>query len=182
MNRIVTLVLAVGVLWGAPAAAHVVMTDGPIGVTMHVDPDDAPVTGKPSRFYFWFKDTTGHLDPAQCRGTFTVAFGDRLVASQPLFAEVSSGLVSVHDVTFSKPGVYTVRVNGAPRGEMTFQPFLMTFTIRVTRADGDPSVLAGAGPAGWLGDHWLVLALGLLVAAGIVAWGLRPTSGSKKSK
>jgi hypothetical protein len=139
---------------------------------MHVDPDDAPVAGKPSRFYFWFKDISGHLDPAQCRGTFTVASGDTMVSNQPLFAQVSLGLISVHDVTFPRAGVYTVRVNGAPRGRMTFQPFLMEFSVRVTAGDLPVQVVGGSGS--WFMDHLLLIGLGVVLGGLILWWGFRP--------
>jgi hypothetical protein len=146
-----------------PAWGHVVSSDGPIGVTMHIDPDDQPVTGAPTRFYLWFKDTTGRLQPQDCRGTFSVSDGsDFVVATQPLLARAGSGLTDVHDVTFDKPGVYTVRINGAPVTTTTFHPFLITFQVRV--AGGQPSGL----PA------WPFYAGGGLLAVGLLWWGLRP--------
>jgi hypothetical protein len=163
----------------APAWGHVVMTDGTIGVTMHVDPDDAPISGKPSRFYFWFKDTTGHLDPAQCQGAFTVALGDTMVSNQALFAQVSLGLISVHDVTFPHSGVYTVRVNGSPRGRMSFQPFLIEFSVRVT-AGGTENQSGGSRPSSWFTDHSFLLGLGVLLGALILWWGFRPARSGKK--
>ena len=166
----------------APAWGHVVLTDGTIGVTMHVDPDDAPISGKPSRFFFWFKDTSGHLDPALCRGTFTVASGDTMVSSQPLFAQVAAGLISIHDVTFPRPGVYTVRVNGAPRGVMTFQPFLMEFSVRVTAEDSPGITTSGSGPGTWIADHFWPLGLGALAGGLILWWGLRPGGLGRKKK
>jgi hypothetical protein len=179
VKRIPALLSILFVL-GTPAWAHVVLTDGTIGVTMHIDPDDAPVVGKLSRFNFWFKDTTGHLDPARCKGTFTVALNDWMVTSQPLFALKDSGLVSVHEVTFARPGVYTVRVNGYPTGTVTFQPFLLQFSVRVEA--GDAGMASGTSESrNWFLDHALVLIGGLLVA-GLILWlGLRPRERKKSS-
>jgi hypothetical protein len=148
----------------APLSAHVVATDGPIGVTMHVDPDDAPVAGTVSRFYLWFKDTTDRLKPEDCRGTFSVAdANDYLVVSQPLFARSGSGLTDVHDVTFAKPGVYTIRINGAPQAVTTFSPFLITFQVRVGGASAESGLPA-----------WPFYAGGGVLAALLLWWGLRP--------
>jgi len=178
--RRLAIVWAILAAFCVPVWGHVVLTDGTIGVTMHIDPDDAPVAGKPSRFYFWFKDTTGHLDPARCQGTFTVALDDGLVTSQPLFARKDSGLISVHDVTFSKPGVYTVRVNGYPTADGTFQPFLLQFSVRVE--PGEPASAGGnSPPKSWLLDHAPVLLGGTVVAALIVWLGLRPRPRKKSS-
>jgi len=174
--RAVVLAACVALVAGGSVWGHVVLTDGTIGVTMHVDPDDAPVAGKPSRFYFWFKDTSGRLDPAQCRGTFTIASGDTLVNTQPLFAQIATGLVSVHEFTFERPGVYTVRVNGAPVGKMTFQPFLISFSVRVT---GGASTTANSGLGAWFGDHLWLLALGALAGALVLWWGLRSPPSPK---
>jgi hypothetical protein len=159
--RILTLLLVLAA--ASPAWGHVVSSDGPIGVTMHVDPDDQPVTGGPTRFYLWFKDTTDQLKPQDCRGTFSVSdANDYAVATQPLFARSGSGLTDVHDVTFEKPGVYTVRINGAPAGTTTFHPFLITFQVRV----------AGGTPSGF--PVWPFYVAGGLLAAGLLWWGLRP--------
>jgi hypothetical protein len=153
------LLLAVSPVWG-----HVVAVDGTIGVTMHIDPDDQPVTGSPTRFYLWFKDTTGRLKPQDCRGTFSVSDADDYVLqTQPLFARTGSGLNDLHEVTFVKPGVYTVRINGAPTGTTTFHPFLITFQVRVT---------GGASASGF--PVWPFYAGGGLLALGLLWWGLRP--------
>ena len=176
--RCLALFLA-GWFWVPPLWGHVVLADGTIGVTMHVDPDDAPVSGKPSHFSLWFKDTTGRLDPARCQGTFTVALNDQAILSQPLFAQIDTGLISVHDVTFPRSGVYTVRINGAPRGLMTFQPFLLVFSVRVTGGeDGDQT--ADPGLLGWVADHGTTLGLGATAGVVILWWGLRPRRPRKK--
>jgi hypothetical protein len=163
-----------------PAQAHVVLTDGAIGVTMHIDPDDAPMAGTPSRFIFWFKDTTGHLDPALCKGSFTIASGDRVVTTQPLFAQANSGLVSVHTFTFDKPGVYTVRVSGFPVGTVSFQPFLLEFKVRVA-AGSQPSQTTG--PQNWVVEHAPHLLAGLVGGALILWLGFRrPRTKRTKSR
>jgi len=144
LSALFTVLLVIGTpLWG-----HVVLTDGTIGVTMHIDPDDAPVTGTPSRFLFWFKDTTGRLDPARCQGTFSVALKDAMVTSQALFDLKDSGLVSVHEVTFPEPEVYTVRVSGSPTANGTSQPFRLQLSVRV-----EPGHSLAADLILWLGLH-----------------------------
>jgi len=164
LNSLKTMAVLVILLGASPLWAHVVEADGPIGVTMHVDPDDQPVAGTPTRFYLWFKDTTDQLKPQDCRGTFSVSdAGDYAVVTQPLFARSGSGLSDVHDVTFSKAGTYTVRINGAPAGTTTFHPFLITFQVRVT----------GGTVPGF--PVWPFYAIGGLLAAGLLWWGLRPS-------
>jgi len=168
------------VLATIPIHAHVLLTDGNIGVTMHIDPDDAPVAGTPSRFIFWFKDTTGHLDPARCKGSFTITSGDWMVNSQPLFAQINSGLVSVHEFTFEKPGVYTVRVSGYPMGTVSFQPFLLEFKVRV----GVGSRVAQSSVSqNWFIEHAPHLVVGILGGALILWFGFRrPRNKRKKSR
>lgn len=172
------LLLAFLCLAGLPAWAHVVATDGEIGVTMHVDPDDAPVTGSPTRFYFWFNDTSGRLNPAQCVGTFSVLSGTDTVASQPLFSPSAQGLVSVHDVPFAKRGVYTVRVTGKPQTGSSFQPFALEYTIRVSPGEKKSGPDSSLGS--WFSTHGIILGLGIVVAGLIIAWGLRPRPVRKK--
>lgn len=179
MTRSLLLILILAGTTTSPVVAHTLVADGVIGVTMHVDPDDAPVTGKPSRFYFWFNDTTGHFDPSQCEGTFAVFDRGQGIATQPLFSAEATGFVSVHDVLFSKPGVYTVRVTGIPRVAKLFQPFHVEFTIRVSPGEG---AVASGSSEGWLGDHWLILVLGFLVAGAVVAWGLTWSPSPQKKE
>jgi hypothetical protein len=163
MSLVKVSAVLLAVLAATPAWAHVVATDGPIGVTMHIDPDDQPATGTPARFYLWFKDTTGRLKPQDCRGTFSVSdANDFVIATQPLFARAGSGMTDVHDVAFDKPGVYTVRINGSPVGATTFRPFLITFQVRV----------AGGASQGF--PVWTFYLVGGLLAAGLLWWGLRP--------
>jgi len=169
VKKLFWLALALALVAG-PAQAHVVLTDGTIGVTMHIDPDDAPVAGTPSRFNFWFKDTTGHLDPTRCKGSFTISSGDWLVTTQPLFAQVNSGLVSFHEFTFEKPGVYTVRVSGFPIGTVSFQPFLLEFKVRVAAGSQAYPV---SGPQNWVVEHAPHLLTGLLGGALILWLGFR---------
>lgn len=154
--------LAVPAVW-----AHTVVTDGTIGMTMHIDPDDAPVAGVPSRFDLWFRDLSGRLDAGQCDGSFSVSRAGSLVGEpQVLFPPGTKTAAVGHSLTFPAPGVYTVTIEGTPRGTARFSPFRLVFDVRVSGDGSAPAV----GPA----DPLPYVASALLAVALLLCWGFWP--------
>lgn len=166
MIRGILVAAAIVVLAGS-AQAHTVLTDKSIGVTMHIDPDDAPVAGRPSRFVLWFKDLDGLLQAATCRGTFRIERdGQALAAPQALFTPGSPSLVSIHTVTFPRPAVYQVVIEGAPEGPPRFPAFRISFNVRV---QGD-----GVLEASLLPDPFFHVSAALAVILPLLGWGFWP--------
>lgn len=115
--------------------AHILKTDGTIGAVLHIDPEDDPIVGQPTYFFFEFKDKTGKFQPALCDCTVTITSHDKPLYSQSLFqSNKDQNLTSsTFSYTFSEKNIYTVTVSGKPIQPNTFQSFVLVYDIRVER-------------------------------------------------
>lgn len=116
-------------------SAHILQADGNIGAVLHIDPQDDPVAGQQSAFFFEFKDKTGKFSSWACNCTFAILQGGKELVIQPLFPASSDASADTASVffTFPKRDVYQIRVNGTPVTPNTFQPFTLTYDVRVAR-------------------------------------------------
>jgi len=122
--------------------AHVLKIDNHIGAILHVDPDDDPIAGQQSAFFFEFKDTQNKFTPAACDCTFFVIENGKDIYSQPLFQNNNNPSLENASVfyTFPQKDVYQVKVVGKPDTQNAFQPFTLTYDIRVDRIDDTSSL------------------------------------------
>lgn len=114
------------------AYAHILQSDGSIGALLHIDPDDSPIAGKQSVFFFEFKDKQGKFSSQNCDCVFMVVENGNTIYSQPLFQNLttSSSNVSIF-YTFPQKDVYQVKVVGKPITPIAFQPFTLVWNWRV---------------------------------------------------
>jgi hypothetical protein len=164
-----------------PAQAHVLITDGTIGAVLHVDPEDDPIAGARSNFFFEFKDKQNKFKSENCDCTFTIKENDNVIFTQPLFQNTNNPSLNNASVsfTFPKRDIYEVSVVGKPHSPGAFQPFTLTYDIRVERtADG-----VSSAPQSWIATHIVQLIGGVLVL-GFLLWfllkkktPLRPPAG-----
>ena len=125
-----------------PAAlAHLLQTDGDVGVLMHVDPGDEPVVGEPSTFLIEITDRREAftLDACDCR--LRVLQNDREVLSETLKGDKSAS-VAVPFV-FADAGIYRAEVTGNPRPGAALRAFRVAFDVRVIPNDS-PEVSGGS--------------------------------------
>lgn len=115
------------------ASAHVLMTDKNIGAVLHIDPDDAPIAGQQSSFFFEFKDATNKFNPSDCQCTFSITEQGKEIYSQPLFQNTTKPSLTNASVfyTFPQQDVYQIAVVGQPNTSGEFQSFKLTYNIRV---------------------------------------------------
>jgi hypothetical protein len=140
-------------LAAAEAGAHMLKTDGDIGVLMHVDPNDEPVAREPATFFFEIKDRSGHFSGAECDCRLKILREDRQIADQPAQAG-QTGVAA--KFSFPEAGMYRVELNGAPVAQGRFARFSVPFDLRVERS-GAP------------GSSRLWLALAVVAGAGLLA-------------
>ncbi len=138
------------------AYAHVLKTDGSIGAVLHISPEDDPVAGEDSSFFFDFKDKNGKFDPANCDCIGAILQNDKEIFSQPLFQNNPNP--SLDDASFSYAfsgkGIYTVQVAGKPISD-GFEPFILSWDIRVER---EASGALGEKDTNWLARYTIHLA------------------------
>ena len=155
-NRILLGALTVGCLTfishNKPAMAHVVESDQSIGAVLHIDPDDDPIAGEVSTFFFDIKDKTGRFQENNCLCKLRIQ-QDGQTLYEELFNQPGGGTY-----TFPSRGIYAVSAVGEPLTDGAFDSFSLDYTIRVERGAGQntssgqaneriPLVIAGIGAA-----------------------------------
>ncbi len=107
-------------------SAHILATDGSIGAVLHIDPEDDPIAGESATLYFEFKDKNGQFKPEDCTCITLILENGKEVARQNLVNNSIS-------YAFPQKDVYQVKVTGLPDGNGSFQPFTLSYDIRVAR-------------------------------------------------
>jgi hypothetical protein len=148
--------------------AHVLQTDGSIGAVLHMDPEDDPIAGEQTGFFFEFKDTSGKFNPQNCSCTFSVIEDGKQLFTQPLFQNASSSSLTSASLfyTFPEKNVYQVKVAGQSQTPGQFQSFTLTYDVRVARQtiNSNPTVSSNTSnsTSGWLQISPVQLIGGLL--------------------
>lgn len=146
-------------LWVASADAHVLATDNNIGAILHIDPNDEPVAGEVSTFFFTIKDTKEgfSLDTCDCK----IAI---LQEKKTLF---STQLTSpTFFFTFPKTGAYELDVIGKPMTGATFKPFTLHYDVDV---DTQKKQKENNGIALFFSTHVIHLAIGISILLLVIA-------------
>jgi hypothetical protein len=110
-------------------------TDTGISATLHIDPNDQPVTGRPAQFFFTFQDTAGTFEINQCDCVVTIKKNEEQFDQQPVTKNdtvVSSfGSQPLYVNTFEESGEYELTLNGSPKDGATFSPFALEYKFHV---------------------------------------------------
>lgn len=134
----------------APAAAHVLKSNGSVGAILHVSPDDDPIAGVSTDFFFELKDTEGKFTPESCFCLASIYRNGKEVYAQPLFQNNTSP--SLEDASFSyvfpQKDIYKVQISGSPNDGKSFKPFTLSWDIRVGREAENQS----SGKSGWFAE------------------------------
>jgi hypothetical protein len=115
--------------------AHILKTDGSIGAVMHVTPEDDPIAGERSDFYFEFKDRNNKFKPENCDCIISILRSGKEIFSQPLFASNTDPSLSNASLSFTFPqkDVYKIKVAGKPKSPGAFIAFTLEYDLRVAR-------------------------------------------------
>jgi hypothetical protein len=146
--------------------AHTLKTDGQITVLLHTDPDDDPVAGREATILLSVTDPASQFNPADCDCLVTVAEKNRQLLS---IHPPTSRQTSIYDfavpITFPERAVYQITLSGTPKSAGQFQPFAVTYDLRVDRQ---------VAPAPTQNAAIIVdLIIAILVLAGIITLGVR---------
>ena len=140
-----------------PVSAHVLKTDGTIGAILHIAPDDNPKSGVPTTYELAFKDTNNQFTLANCDCSVAIQADSKTIDTQVLGTQYA--LISKNTYTFPKPNVYTLEVTGQPKQANTFQPFVLTYNVRVE---------AGKNASDSSESFPLTLAIGMTLMIGLI--------------
>ena len=150
----------------SPASAHVLKIDGSVGAVIHVSPEDDPIAGEATDFFFEFKDKENKFKPDNCDCRGVIIQGGKEVYSAPLFQ--SSANPSLENASFSftfpEKDIYKVRVSGKPTTPGAFNPFTLEWDLRVAResdniqtSGGTPNTISGEANQNpvidWVSNH-----------------------------
>ncbi len=122
-----------------PALAHKVEISRDVGGTLHIEPNDNPRAGEPSQAWFALTRRGGRVIPlSQCNCRLAVyaqpyAAGEPPLLEpqlEPVAAERYQGIPGA-EITFPKPGIYELQLNGKPTSGARFQPFEFKFEVTV---------------------------------------------------
>lgn len=115
--------------------AHTLESSGSIGAVLHVTPDDDPIAGEVSGFYFEFKDKNNKFQPENCVCTVSIKKGDDEIFSTDLFGANSDPSLSnaSFNFTFPEKNIYKIVINGEPKISGEFQSFQLSYDLRVER-------------------------------------------------
>jgi hypothetical protein len=128
--RLATAAVLVCVLVPVSVSAHVLKTDGSMGVELHVDPDDHPIVGTPTEYILSFEDSRGKFDLANCDCDVFISEKGKTISVTSM--NVTGRDVSENKYTFKTPDTYTLRATGTPKTPGGFQPFSLDYTVQVS--------------------------------------------------
>lgn len=147
-------------LYSPPVSAHVLKTEGSIGVVMHIDPGDNPLAGGQSTLFFDVTDKTNKFNAAECACRVDISEGGKVIDSESFSTAIP--------FIFPQKDVYQINLVGSPETPGQFQPFNLTYNVRVdTDAQNASAQTTGSNP-----PTTLVAILGgalLIGLAGLVA-------------
>lgn len=135
ITSLIFLLLVTFLVIPTNANAHVLKTSGSVGAVVHVTPEDDPIAGEATDFYFDFKDTQGRFKAENCDCTVTILKAGQEAYSAPLFQNNSDpSLTNVSfSYTFPEKNIYQVKISGKPLTSDVFQEFNLEYDIRVAR-------------------------------------------------
>ncbi|WP_225895267.1 hypothetical protein [Leptolyngbya sp. NIES-2104] len=121
-------------LIASPVLAHNVKTEGNVASTFHIEPNHNPKAGEPSQAWFALTKAGGEvisLDRCNCQ--LTVKSNNQTIKQPELkaiSAEQYKGIPGA-EITFSKAGIYTLEISGAPKAENDFNTFKFAYDVTV---------------------------------------------------
>lgn len=122
-----------------PGLAHQIKSDGDVGGTIHIEPNEPPHTGVPSQVWLGLARRGGDfLAPDRCNCRLLVYASPVEPGEAPLQQATLDGstmqnfeAVFDQDITFPDVGIYELVVQGEPKTAGEFEPFELRFDVTV---------------------------------------------------
>ena len=137
----------------SPGLAHQIKSDGDVGGTIHIEPNEPPHTGVPSQVWLGLARRGGELiSPDRCHCTLSVYASPVEPGEAPLQQATLDGSTIQNfeaafdrDMTFPDVGIYELVVQGQPKTAGEFEPFELRFNVTVATI-GRASPTSSASP------------------------------------
>jgi hypothetical protein len=113
--------------------AHILKTDGSIGIVLHVNPNDEPKASVESNIYIEITDKNKKFDITKCDCKIRILLDDKEILSDTLSQENQNIDLNspVFKFIFPQIGIYQIRLIGAATNNEDFQKFNINYDIRV---------------------------------------------------
>lgn len=124
--------------------AHKVEIAEDVGATLHIEPNDNPKAGEPTRMWFALTQLGGTVIPLdQCRCQLQIYQNNQVILTPSLSPWSAEGYKNIPSAiaTFPKVGQYNLEISGQPQNGADFQPFKLNFAITVATARSTPAVV-----------------------------------------
>jgi hypothetical protein len=159
--------------------AHQIKSDAGVTVMLHVEPDDAPIGGTTTPMNFTFTKVPDGFSIDTCDCALSIVSYKHLSDIESLgtvFPITPSNIVygTTYRVehNFPKRDVYALVLEGKPRNDNTFEPFSITYDLRVETmikkvSQNVPVAVNSAVPAQYLFETIAFILLCILVGIGV---------------
>lgn len=129
---IIVVIVFLYILTPIPVSAHILETDGVIGAVLHIDPEDDPIVGQSTGMFFELKDKQGKFRLKDCDCSLVISEQNKQIYTEKLYQN-SDDPNPTASFTFPQKDVYTLQLIGKPAEGSQFQPFALSYVIRVSR-------------------------------------------------
>ncbi len=137
MKRVAVIILLIIYALFSPVKifAHVLESNGSVGAVLHITPEDDPIAGEQSGFFFEFKDKENKFNPKDCDCNIYILQNGKEIYSSNLFQGNTDPSLDNASLfyTFPKKDVYKIKIIGSPISKDKFQKFTLEYDIRVSR-------------------------------------------------
>ena len=129
MSYAVLAICSIVILLAPAASAHTLKIDGTISAVLHFQPDDDPMSGKPTEYILFLNDSTKRFSLSGCECTLAIKKDGATISTSAL--QLNSQNIISGTITFPQAGAYEVVFQGSPIKTDTFQPFTLSYLERV---------------------------------------------------
>jgi len=122
---IILAVCSITVLLSPSVSAHTLKADGTISAVLHFQPDDDPMSNKPSEYILFLNDSTKRFSLGDCDCTISIKKDGKTISTSPM--QLNAQGVIGGSITFAEAGAYEVIFEGSPHKKDAFQPFTLKY-------------------------------------------------------
>jgi hypothetical protein len=126
---IILAVCSITVLLSPSVSAHTLKADGMISAVLHFQPDDDPMSNKPSEYILFLNDSTKRFSLGDCDCTISIKKDGKTISTSPM--QLNTQGVIGGSITFAEAGAYEVIFEGSPHNKDEFQPFTLKYLEQV---------------------------------------------------
>lgn len=126
---LISLLLGLPLVIGAPVSAHQLSQDGTVSGVLHFEPHDQVVSGQPVEYLVYFSDKAQQFGLGGCDCQLRVSEQGKTLITHDLTQDMVSATIAQGLINFPSPDLYSLQIVGKPIAAGTFQPFVLTYSV-----------------------------------------------------